>query len=37
MTGAIDRIHKDGRVKWKTASGTELTSLPESLRKVKKK
>jgi len=37
MSGTIVRILKDGRVKWKTDSDAELTALPESLRKVKRK
>ena len=31
MSGTILRLLPDGRVVWRTDSGTELTSLPESL------
>jgi hypothetical protein len=37
MSGKILRVLPDGRVVWRTDSGAELTSLPESLIRRKKK
>lgn len=37
MTGKIVRVLKDGRVAWRADSGAELTALPESLIRLKKK
>ena len=37
MTGTILRVLPDGRVVWRTDSGAELTALPESLVRQKKK
>ncbi|HXF11012.1 MAG TPA: hypothetical protein VN625_09515 [Desulfuromonadaceae bacterium] len=37
MTGTVVRVLADGRIKWKADSGAELTALPESLRRKKKK
>ena len=37
MNGKILRVLPDGRVVWRTDSGAELTSLPESLIRQKKK
>ena len=37
MGGKIVRVLPDGRVVWRADSGAELTALPESLLKVKKK
>jgi len=31
MSGTIRRVLEDGRVVWQTDSGSELTTLPESL------
>jgi hypothetical protein len=37
MSGKIIRVPKDGRVVWRADSGAELTALPESLIRQKKK
>ncbi len=37
MSGTILRILADGRVLWRADSGTELTTLPESLIREQKK
>jgi hypothetical protein len=37
MSGTIVRVLPDGRVVWRADSGTELTTLPESLIREKKK
>jgi hypothetical protein len=37
MAGTVVRVLADGRIKWKADSGAELTALPESLRRKKKK
>ena len=37
MSGKIIRVLPDGRVVWRAASGAELTALPESLIRQKKK
>ena len=37
MSGTIVRMLPDGRVVWRADSGTELTTLPESLIRQKKK
>ena len=37
MSGTILRVMPDGRVAWRADSGAELTALPESLIREKKK
>jgi len=37
MTDTVMRVLADGRIKWKADSGAELTALPESLKRKKKK
>ena len=37
MSGKIIRVLDDGRVVWRADSGAELTALPESLIRQKKK
>jgi hypothetical protein len=37
MSGKIIRVLPDGRVVWRADSGAELTALPESLIRQKKK
>jgi hypothetical protein len=37
MAGTMLRVMPDGRVLWRTDSGAELTALPESLIRQKKK
>jgi len=37
MSGTILRVLADGRVKWRADSGVELTGLPESLIRERKK